>query len=277
MRHEDPVILRPADGARPFVVERHAPRPELADRVAHLWTVAWHLPAGAVHDQEVLSAPAVQLSVEAGTVEVHGVVTRRSMRRLEGSGRVLGCRLRPGALLGGTRTPLAALVDRTLPAEQVLGPWVRRLPHDLDAAQALLLQHLPAAEPQGRLVEQAVALLTAERELTRVDELARRLGTTSRTLQRRFELCLGVGPKWVLQRQRISDALGEVEDGTRVDWAALAVQLGFTDQAHLTRVFHDLVGVTPAAYERRVRAAQLPSAAASRSTSSARSSAVSAS
>jgi methylphosphotriester-DNA--protein-cysteine methyltransferase len=224
----------------------------------------------------VLSAPAVQLSVEAGRVEVHGVVTRRSLRRLEGSGRVLGCRFRPGALLGGTRTALADLVDRTVPAEQVLGPWARRLPDDLSGAQDLLLEHLPAAQPQGRLVEQAVALLTSERDLTRVDELADRLGTTARTLQRRFEQCLGVGPKWVLQRQRISDALGEVEGGTRVDWAALAVALRFTDQAHLTRVFAELVGVTPAAYERRVRAAQL-SAAASRSTSSARSSAVSAS
>ena len=259
------------------MVERHPPRPELADRVAHLWTVAWHLAPDDVHDQEVLSAPAVQLSVEDGRVEVHGVVTRRSLRRLEGSGRVLGCRFRPGALLGARGAALSSLLDRTVPAEQVLGPWVDRLPGDLGGAQELLLEHLPSVEPQGRLVEQAVALLTAERDLTRVGDLADRLGTTSRTLQRRFEQCLGVGPKWVLQRQRISDALGEVEAGTRVDWAVLAVTLGFTDQAHLTRVFRDLVGVTPAAYERRVRAAQRPSAAASSATSSPRSSEVSAS
>lgn len=277
MRYEDPVVLRPAGGARPFVVERHPPTAALAGRLAHLWTVQWDLPPGEVHDQEVLSAPALHLTVEAGTVELHGVVTRRFLRRLQGSGRVLGCRFRPGGLLGASTVPLASLVDRSVPAEQVLGDWVRALPDDLAGVQELLQRHLPAPAPQGRLVEQAVTLLADDRGLTNVRDLAARLGTTSRTLQRRFEQSLGVGPKWVLQRQRISDALGELEAGVHVDWSAIAAVLGFTDQPHLTRVFGELVGVTPAAYERRVRAAQPPSAAVSRSTSSPRSADVSAS
>jgi AraC-like DNA-binding protein len=253
VRHEDPVILRPAGGARPFVVERHAPRAALADRVAHVWTVEWHLPAGAAHDQEVLSAPALHLTVEAGAVELHGVVTRRYLRRLQGSGRVLGCRFRAGGLLGAALVPLSSLLDRAVAAQQVLGAWVGELPSDVERAQDLLAACLPPADPRGRLVERAVDLLAAEHELRRVTDLADRLGTTPRTLQRRFEQCLGVGPKEVLQRQRISDALVEVEAGAEVDWAALAAELGFADQPHLTRVFRDLVGVTPAAYERRVR------------------------
>ena len=277
MRHEDPVILRPDGGARPFVVERHPSSAVLADRVAHLWTVEWQLPEGVHHDQEVLSAPALHLTVEAGEVEVHGVVTRRFVRRLQGSGRVLGCRFRAGGLAGATDVPMAALLDRAVPAEQVLGPWVRALPGDPASAQDLLRKHLPPADPQGGLVDEAVDTIAQDRGLTHVADLARRLGTTPRTLQRRFEHCLGVGPKEVLQRQRISDALREAEAGQRVDWAALSVQLGFTDQPHLTRVFREQVGVTPAAYKRRVRAAQLPSAAASSRTSSPRSSDVSAS
>jgi len=34
--------------------------------------------------------------------------------------------------------------------------------------------------------------------------------------------------------------------------AALAFELGFSDQPHLTRAFRELVGVSPAAYERRL-------------------------
>jgi AraC-like DNA-binding protein len=41
-----------------------------------------------------------------------------------------------------------------------------------------------------------------------------------------------------------------VRDGAPVEWAALAVELGFSDQAHLTRAFRDAYGVTPDAYAR---------------------------
>lgn len=254
MRYEDSVILRPANGQRPFLVERHPPRPELADRVAHLWTVAWELPAGTVHEQEVLSAPALHLTVEGEAVELHGVVTRRFVRQLRGSGRVLGCRFRPGGLVAACRLPLAAIVDRTVPAEQVLGSWVtdlRAVAHDPAAVEDVLLAHLPAPARGARLVEEAMALVVQDLALTRVDELARRLDASPRTLQRRFEQHLGVGRKEVLQRQRISDALAQAEAG-RVDWALLAAELGFVDQPHLSRVFRELVGVSPAAYERRV-------------------------
>lgn len=254
MRHEDPAILRSADGRRPFAVERRAPGGALADRVAHLWTVAWDLPSGAVHEQEVLSAPALHLTVEGDAVELHGVVTRRFVRSLRGAGRVLGCRFRPGGITAACRVPLPTLVNRAVPAEQVLGPWVvelRRAAHDPARVERLLREHLPPPGSGARLVDDAVALVVDDLALTRVDELARRLGTTPRTLQRRFEQHLGVGPKWVLQRQRITDALASAEAG-HVDWALLAAELGFADQPHLSRVFRELVGVSPAAYERRV-------------------------
>jgi AraC-like DNA-binding protein len=34
------------------------------------------------------------------------------------------------------------------------------------------------------------------------------------------------------------------------DWAALARELGFSDQAHLVRVFAQVVGTPPASYQR---------------------------
>jgi AraC-like DNA-binding protein len=78
-----------------------------------------------------------------------------------------------------------------------------------------------------------------------VDVLAAELGVTVRTLQRRFDRHLGVGPKWVLRRCRIQDALGVIEDGGEVDWAALAIELGFADQSHFTNAFTALVGAPP--------------------------------
>ncbi len=57
-------------------------------------------------------------------------------------------------------------------------------------------------------------------------------------------------PKWVIQRFRILDAAGVAHSGERIDWSALAYELGFSDQAHLTRVFTHVVGTPPATYQR---------------------------
>ena len=81
---------------------------------------------------------------------------------------------------------------------------------------------------------------------------AERHGLSERTLQRLFRRYVGVGPKWVLQRARLHDAVERLDtaDGP-VDLAALATELGWFDQAHFTRDFTALVGQSPAAYAAR--------------------------
>jgi AraC-like DNA-binding protein len=101
------------------------------------------------------------------------------------------------------------------------------------------------------LVDAAVDHIVAHAEVTRVVQVARHFGVSSRTLQRRFERFLGVGPKWVIQRRRIHEALDEIEHGRAMDWSALALRLGFADQAHFVHAFTELVGQPPASYEDR--------------------------
>ena len=60
----------------------------------------------------------------------------------------------------------------------------------------------------------------------------------------------------MLRRCRIQDALGVIESGGAVDRAALATDLGFTDQSHFTNAFTALVGVPPGAYRSRPAAAR---------------------
>jgi transcriptional regulator GlxA family with amidase domain len=74
-----------------------------------------------------------------------------------------------------------------------------------------------------------------------------------RTLQRRFRSNLGVSPKWVLGRFRLQEAALALEQDPDVDLAALAVRLGWYDQAHLTNAFRRLLGETPAQYAGRAR------------------------
>ena len=93
-----------------------------------------------------------------------------------------------------------------------------------------------------------VARIVAEPALRRVGQLATDLETPVRRLQRLFADYVGVSPKWVIRRARLHDAALRAEQGGPVDWAELAADLGYSDQAHLTRDFTTIIGEPPARY-----------------------------
>ena len=52
-------------------------------------------------------------------------------------------------------------------------------------------------------------------------------------------------------RRRVQDAVARIDAGDVADLSTLAVQLGWYDQAHFSRDFTDVVGVSPGLYLRR--------------------------
>lgn len=261
MTEVPPVVLRYDGWAdRPFRLHLADPPESLAAVVDNLWSVEWSLPDGAEHHQEVVTHPCAHVTVEADRSWVQGVLTRRFRRRLVGRGRVVGAKLRPAGLSALTDVPPATLVDRRVPAGEVLGDvsgLIRVVQAAPDAERGMaafagwLGRRAPTRPDGAELVDRAVERATTDRGLTRVDDLAAALDVPVRTLQRRFDRHLGVGPKWVLNRCRIQDALALIEDGGTVDWADLAVRLGFADQPHFVNSFTALVGVPPDRYRRR--------------------------
>jgi AraC-like DNA-binding protein len=253
------VVLRAPAGGRPFRLGRRPPGPGLADIVGHFWFVQWELPPGGHHDQEVVSHPCGHLTVEDDGAWLQGVPTSRFRRRLTGSGRVVSAHLRPAALSALTDRPAAELTDRRTPLAEVIpaAPGLDKVraaegpEAGMDALEEWFTELGPRRRSGAEVVDAAVDLIAARTDLTRVDALAAELHVTVRTLQRRFDRHLGVGPKWVLNRCRIQDALGVIESGGEVDWAALATDLGFADQSHFTNAFTALVGVPPGAYSSR--------------------------
>lgn len=258
------VVLRAPAGSRPFRLHRRPPVAGLAEIVGHFWSVEWTLPAGTHHDQDVVSHPCGHLTIEEDGAFLQGVPTTRFRRRLTGSGRVVSAHLRPSALSALTDRPVAELTDRRKPLAEVIpaAPGLDKVraaespEAGVDALEEWFAALGPHRRPGAEVVDAAVDLIAARTDLTRVDVLAAELHVTVRTLQRRFDRHLGVGPKWVLNRCRIQDALGVIESGGEVDWAALATDLGFADQSHFTNAFTALVGVPPGAYSSRPARAQ---------------------
>jgi AraC-like DNA-binding protein len=59
---------------------------------------------------------------------------------------------------------------------------------------------------------------------------------------------VSVGPKWIINRYRMHEAVARAQASQPVAWAALAQELGYFDQAHFIADFRRLIGRTPADY-----------------------------
>ena len=84
---------------------------------------------------------------------------------------------------------------------------------------------------------------------TSVAEIAARHHVSTRTLQRLFRRYVGVGPKWVLQRYRLHDAIEQLAGRHDTDWTRFALELGYFDHAHFIADFRAVVGRSPSQYE----------------------------
>ena len=86
-----------------------------------------------------------------------------------------------------------------------------------------------------------------------VTELARHCGLSRSYFARAFKVSTGLPPHRWLMCHRIDcarDMLERTNDGI----AAIALSCGFADQSHLTRVFHAIIGASPAAWRRQRKA-----------------------
>ncbi|WP_181259159.1 helix-turn-helix domain-containing protein [Pseudoduganella armeniaca] len=253
-------VVDPAGAARRISLRQHAPAPALAHCVDYFWIVAWDLRGQDAQTQRVLPYPNVHLAFEAGQSTLHGVALGPFDKTVAGQGRVLGVRLRPGGAGAFVRGDCAGLTGRVLPACEVLGETataleaaVRDTPDDaalVAAAQELLWPAIAALAPDPRaaLAERAVLAAQAERGPVSVAALAQAVDLDERALQRLFRTYVGVPPKWVIQRFRLQEAAARLAHPEPVDLALLAQELGFFDQAHLTRGFTALVGRAPLEY-----------------------------
>ena len=242
---------------------RHVPDGPLAAFVQHYWIVRWNLAGHTPQPQETLPHPNAYLVFEPGSALVAGVATGRWTRLLEGDSFAFGVKFRPGGLRPFLGRAVSTLTDRQLPLGEVFGDD-GGLPARvcacadehamIDLVHAFLLARLPAPDPQVERVAALVAEIDADRSLTRADALAARHGIGLRALQRLFDDYVGVGPKWVINRYRLHEAVERLADGDAVDWSALALDLGYFDQAHFIRDFRRLVGRTPGEFARDLRA-----------------------
>jgi AraC-like DNA-binding protein len=151
------------------------------------------------------------------------------------------------------------VVDSRRLAAAVTGAFgSTREPLAIDSLVAQLAEGLLEADPQSRQVAGAIRLdaaaverarqfLDAERaRVVRSAELEAVAGLSRYELARQFRLVCGTSPYRYLLMRRLDAAREQI--ARRKPLADVALEAGFADQAHLTRVFAAAYGITPARY-----------------------------
>ncbi|MGY4649291.1 DUF6597 domain-containing transcriptional factor [Mycobacterium sp. URHB0021] len=246
-----------------FDLDRWAPSTATARFVEHFWSVSWDLREDGPFDSSVITFPSMHLTHEWGedgprhgfslpNTLVHGVVERVFHTTISERGCVVGARFRPGGFTARFARDAAQMTGRVQPVDDELFSGPVHLDDDKDAAAARLDDLIGAfpGDPDPTFVS-LTALVDRIRDddrLHRVEQVMAHSPWSARTTQRVFRRYVGVPVKWVLCRYRLQQAALEIETVPGVDFADLAVRLGWYDQAHFINDFRTMLGTTPGDY-----------------------------
>ncbi|HVW43033.1 MAG TPA: helix-turn-helix domain-containing protein [Amycolatopsis sp.] len=193
--------------------------------------------------------PNVHLTFSDRAATVTGVSSGFTIKVLEGERGVFGVAFRPGCFRPWLGRSVSTITDRSVDAREIFGAVPTEPDHA--AVERFLRARLPAPDAPAFEAAEMVSTIAGTPELTRADAVARLGGMSVRQLQRLFAEYVGIGPKWVIRRYRLREVTARLESGVVIDWATLAADLGYADQAHFTRDFKAMFGESPTAYARR--------------------------
>lgn len=160
------------------------------------------------------------------------------------------------------RMPMHELANRVFTLDDLLGHreaarLIVRLQeaHGWDTCFALLDEAIAArlAEPTETAGSTAWALrqLVQSHGAIGIAALADEIGCSRKHLATQFHEHVGLTPKTVARILRFRQVLQLVARSAKVDWAEIAQAAGYFDQAHFSRDFRRLSGLTPGAYLRQ--------------------------
>jgi AraC-like DNA-binding protein len=230
----------------------HSPRGPLSRYVRHYWLslnndapVYTALPDGCV-DLVLEVAP------DDHGAWIYGSTTRPTDIACSQGAHYLGIRFQPGQSrhfidvdaceLTDARVELHALMS--FPAEVIATRIISgALFSDLDD---ILTTTLSRSQPEASLIDHVIQHIEARHGLVSIEAVATRFGKSRRQLERTFAQTVGVPLKFFCTLARLRHAARMISQSSQRPLTTIAGDAGYSDQAHMTRDFRRLAGVTPA-------------------------------
>lgn len=168
----------------------------------------------------------------------------------------VGVFFRPARVAPFLRVAASDLTDRALAIDDVWGTAGWRLPIELceldeagriDRLESVLRTRLGRGRPPAAAfdVEGLAANVLRHRGRVTVDAMARASGVSRQHLSRAFRERIGIGPKLYSRLARFQSGLAYAGSRASVDWARVALEMGYADQSHMIAEFRLFSGLTP--------------------------------
>lgn len=227
-----------------------------------------HLPSGEVELLVNFGAPyrvidaadPARSSTHRGATVV-GVHDRHVVTEETGAQHVLVVRLRPTGAHLLFDLPMHEIANRLVDLGDLSGALARRLGDRLYEARtwerrfavmdALLAEHAAGKHARRTGIAWAWQQLHDTGGCLNVGALAGEIGCSRKHLIAQFRHTVGLPPKTVARVLRFNRVLQLVERAGPIDWAAIAQECGYFDQAHLIRDCRAFAGSTPTELIRR--------------------------
>jgi AraC-like DNA-binding protein len=174
---------------------------------------------------------------------------------------IIGVHFKPGGAFPFLGLPAGDLADTHVDLETLWGPSAGRLRERLCEArtsaerfqllQDALLSRLGHGVEQHYAVSSALEMFGKNQTGPRVREAAKYLGLSQRRFIEVFKAEVGMTPKLFSRIQRFQQTRTFIQHHPSINWADLAVDLGYFDQSHFIREFLEFSGLSPSDYINR--------------------------
>jgi AraC-like DNA-binding protein len=187
-----------------------------------------------------------------------GEVTRSLRIGPSGVIGMVGVRFRPGGAYRFFPVPMQEWTDVIRPLELIAGRAAAEWEERVGAAgnhverwhvvSTALRSRLRCQRPRREAVDQAIRQIQLASGNLSVDLLADHVGLSRRHLTRSFHHQVGLTPKLLARILRFQRAVRTAQERPNLPWAAVALDCGYFDQAHLHRDFRAFAGEAPATF-----------------------------
>lgn len=253
---------------------RYVPRPPLDRYVDCFWwsrrdapqAFCEHmLPSGRAHLVFALHEEALSYA-RGGSTEsvawrgniVHGPQWGHYVTGPKLPGVVAGVSLRAGSAGAILGAPTSEIADKHVSLSSLWGTRADELQERLSATRepseafALLERYLSARIEAPLLMHPAVAEVLATSWMPdRVSTIQRSTGFSPKHFIALFRAAVGLTPKHYFRIQRFNEVTRRLALQLEPSLSDLAAELGYSDQAHLSREFRELAGISPSHYRGR--------------------------
>jgi len=226
---------------------------ELKPYVGCFWTISTE------RDAEIRIVPDLSTSISTELVNgqwsgwcLRGPLVRPEERRFTSPATIVGVRLRPGVAFMLSAIPGEATVGRRLQLSTVATfrelvaehPLPNTPASCIDVLERFLIQRLHHAR-MHHVVARALNDIDRDRGCSNIGDIANRCRVSARHLNRLMHVWVGFGPKVIAGIVRFQATLEEIDHAPARSGAALALETGYFDQAHLTTNLNRFAGTTP--------------------------------